>query len=153
MNSNNTYNMGNISNISNVGSGPNINNNQGQNLLPYLANNKISILFGIVLIIMICITLWVIYTGGKVDNTKALDSHTNNQIAQDVFLTLFILFLVFGGMIMVLQDFESVKSFLSQFKGVILVVVYTIFLILLFRSLPETILNNYSKIIVPVSIL
>jgi hypothetical protein len=153
MSGNNTYNMGNISNISNIGSGPNINNNQGQNLLPYLANNKISILFGIVLIIMICITLWVIYTGGKATDTKALDSHTNNQIAQDVFLTLFILFLVFGGMIMVLQDFESVKSFLSQFKGVILVVVYTIFLILLFRSLPETILNNYSKIIVPVSIL
>ena len=154
--SNNTINMGNmgnINNISNVGSGPNINNNQGQNLLPYLANNKISILFGIVLIIMICITLWVIYTGGKVDNIKALDSHTNNQIAQDVFLTLFILFLVFGGMIMVLQDFDSVKSFLSQFKGVLLVVVYTIFLILLFRSLPETILNTYSKIIVPVSIL
>ena len=153
MSGNNTINMGNINNISNVGSGPNINNNQGQNLLPYLANNKISILFGIALIIMICITLWVIYTGGKAGNTKDLDSHTNNQIAQDVFLTLFILFLVFGGMIMVLQDFDSVKSFLSQFKGVILVVVYTIFLILLFRSLPETILNNYSKIIVPVSIL
>ena len=153
MSGNNTINMGNINNISNVGSGPNINNNQGQNLLPYLANNKISILFGIVLIIMICITLWVIYTGGKAGNTKDLDSHTNNQIAQDVFLTLFILFLVFGGMIMVLQDFESVKSFLSQFKGVLLVVVYTIFLILLFRSLPDTILNTYSKIIVPVSIL
>jgi len=118
MSGNNTINMGNINNISNVGSGPNINNNQGQNLLPYLANNKISILFGIALIIMICITLWVIYTGGKAGNTKDLDSHTNNQIAQDVFLTLFILFLVFGGMIMVLQDFDSVKSFLSQFKGV-----------------------------------
>jgi len=153
MSGNNTINMGNINNISNIGSGPNINNNQGQNLLPYLANNKISILFGIVLIIMICITLWVIYTGGKATDTKALDSHTNNQIAQDVFLTLFILFLVFGGMIMVLQDFDSVKSFLSQFKGVLLVVVYTIFLILLFRSLPDTILNTYSKIIVPVSIL
>ena len=153
MSGNNTINMGNINNISNVGSGPNINNNQGQNLLPYLANNKISILFGIALIIMICITLWVIYTGGKAGNTKDLDSHTNNQIAQDVFLTLFILFLVFGGMIMVLQDFDSVKSFLSQFKGVLLVVVYTIFLILLFRSLPDTILNTYSKIIVPVSIL
>ena len=89
--SNNTNNMGNINNISNVGSGPNINNNQGQNLLPYLANNKISILFGIVLIIMICITLWVIYTGGKAGDTKILSSHTNNQIAQDVFLTLFII--------------------------------------------------------------
>ena len=151
-NTNNTNNMGNINNISNVGSGPNTNNNQGQNLLPYLANNKISILFGIVLIIMISITLWVIFTGGK-NNTQVLSSHTNNQIAQDVFLTLFILFLVFGGMIMVLQDFESVKSFLSQFKGVIVVIVYTIFLILLFRSLPEKILDSYSKIIVPVSIL
>ena len=153
MSGNNTNNTNNMGNISNVGSGPNINNNQGQNLLPYLANNKVSILFGILLIIMICITLWVIFTGGKVDNTKALSSHTNNQIAQDVFLTLFIVFLVFGGMIMVLQDFESVKSFLSQFKGVIVVIVYTIFLILLFRSLPEKILDNYSKVIVPVSIL
>ena len=47
-NTNNTNNMGNINNISNVGSGPNTNNNQGQNLLPYLANNKISILFLII---------------------------------------------------------------------------------------------------------
>ena len=153
MSGNNTNNTNNMGNISNVGSGPNINNNQGQNLLPYLANNKVSILFGILLIIMICITLWVIFTGGNVDNTKALSSHTNNQIAQDVFLTLFIVFLVFGGMIMVLHDFESVKSFLSQFKGVIVVIVYTIFLILLFRSLPEKILDDYSKVIVPVSIL
>ena len=107
----------NANNMGNMGNALNINNNQGQNLLPYLANNKISILFGIVLIIMISITLWVIYTGGKVDNTKGLSSHTNNQIAQDVFLTLFILFLVFGGMIMVLQDFESVKSFLSQLSN------------------------------------
>lgn len=145
-------NTNNISNISNVGSGPNINNNQGQNLLPYLANNGISILFGILLIIMIILTLWVIYTGGK-GNTTGLSSHTNNQIAQDVFITLFILFLVFGGMIMVLQDFQSVKSFLSQFKGVLLVIAYTIFLILVFRSLPEKILADYSKIIVPVSIL
>ena len=153
MSGNNINNTNNMGNISNVGSGPNINNTQGQNLLPYLANNKVSILFGILLIIMICITLWVIFTGGNVDNTKALSSHTNNQIAQDVFLTLFIVFLVFGGMIMVLHDFESVKSFLSQFKGVIVVIVYTIFLILLFRSLPEKILDDYSKVIVPVSIL
>lgn len=143
--SNNANNMGNMGTTS-------INNNQGQNLLPYLANNGISILFGILLIIMICITLWVIYRTGK-NNTTGLSSHTNNQIAQDVFLTLFILFLVFGGMIMVLKDFESVKSFLSQFKGVLLVIAYTIFLILLFRSLPEQILNGYSKIIVPASIL
>jgi len=142
----------NANNIGNMGNALNINNNQGQNLLPYLANNGISILFGILLIIMIILTLWVIYKGGK-SNTTGLSSHTNNQIAQDVFLTLFILFLVFGGMIMVLQDFQSVKSFLSQFKGVLLVIAYTIFLILLFRSLPENILNGYAKIIVPVSIL
>ena len=142
----------NANNIGNMGNALNINNNQGQNLLPYLANNGISIVFGILLIIMITLTLWVIYTGGK-GNTTGLSSHTNNQIAQDVFLTLFILFLVFGGMIMVLQDFQSVKSFLSQFKGVLLVIAYTIFLILLFRSLPENILNGYAKIIVPVSIL
>ena len=55
MSGNNTNNTNNMGNISNVGSGPNINNNQGQNLLPYLANNKVSILFGILLIIMICI--------------------------------------------------------------------------------------------------
>jgi len=142
----------NANNIGNMGNALNINNNQGQNLLPYLANNGISILFGILLIIMIILTLWVIYKGGK-SNTTGLSSHTNNQIAQDVFLTLFILFLVFGGMIMVLQDFQSVKSFLSQFKGVLVVIAYTIFLILLFRSLPENILNGYAKIIVPVSIL
>uniref|UniRef100_A0A6C0IGA9 Uncharacterized protein n=1 Tax=viral metagenome TaxID=1070528 RepID=A0A6C0IGA9_9ZZZZ len=150
MSGNNTNNMG---NVGNVGSAPNINNNQGQNLLPYLANNGITILFGLLLIIMIIITLWVIYTGDKSGTTKELSSHTNNQIAQDVFLTLFILFLVFGGMIMVLQDFASIKSFLSQFKGVLVVIIYTIFLILLFRSLPEKFLFNYAKIIVPISIL
>ena len=40
-------NANNIGNIGNIGSGPNINNNQGQNLLPYLANNTISNQFSI----------------------------------------------------------------------------------------------------------
>ena len=149
----NNINTNNIGINTGVGSGPSINNNQTQNLLPYLANNKVSILFGILLIIMVVITFWVIFTGGKSGDYKPLSTHTNNQIAQDVFLTLFILFLIFGGMIMVLGDFEYVKSFLSQFKGVIVVIVYTIFLILLFRSLPDKIMTNYAKIIVPVSIL
>ena len=152
-------NLNNIGNTGNTGITGNTGNtgNTGQNLLPYLANNTISIFFGILLIIMICITLWVIFTGGKTTSGKGtsgdLSSHTNNQIAQDVFLSLFIIFLIFGGMIMVLKDFETVKSFLSQFKGVIVVIVYTLFLILLFRSLPEKFLNDYAKIIVPISIL
>jgi hypothetical protein len=158
-NLNNIGNTGNTGNIGNTGNTGNIGNtgNTGQNLLPYLANNTISIFFGILLIIMICITLWVIFTGGKTTSGKGtsgdLSSHTNNQIAQDVFLSLFVIFLIFGGMIMVLKDFETVKSFLSQFKGVIVVIVYTLFLILLFRSLPEKFLNDYAKIIVPISIL
>ena len=152
-------NLNNIGNTGNTGITGNTGNtgNTGQNLLPYLANNTISIFFGILLIIMICITLWVIFTGGKTTSGKGtsgdLSSHTNNQIAQDVFLSLFIIFLIFGGMIMVLKDFETVKSFLSQFKGVIVVIVYTLFLILLFRSLPEKFLNDYAKIILPISIL
>lgn len=153
MSGNNLNNIGNTGNTGNIGN----TGNTGQNLLPYLANNTISIFFGILLIIMICITLWVIFTGGKTTSGKGtsgdLSSHTNNQIAQDVFLSLFIIFLIFGGMIMVLKDFETVKSFLSQFKGVIVVIVYTLFLILLFRSLPEKFLNDYAKIIVPISIL
>jgi hypothetical protein len=149
----------NLNNIGNTGTTGATGNTgtTGQNLLPYLATNKISIFFGILLIIMIIMTLWVIFTGGKTTGGKGssggLSSHTNNEITQDVFLSLFIIFLIFGGMIMVLKDFETVKSFLTQFKGVIVVIVYTLFLILLFRSLPEKFLNDYAKIILPISIL
>ena len=143
MNSNNNNN-------SNAGSSP----NPTADLLPYLANNKFSIFFGILLIIMIIITLWVIFSGGKSINVKPLSTNTNNLIAQDVFITLFILFLIFGGIIMFFnKEFDVVKNFLAQYKEVLYVIGYTIFLILLFRSLPEKILNGYANVIVPISIL
>ena len=143
-----------------MNSGQNISNisnpiNTTQTLKDYVNNNFINIVFGLFLLIMIIVTLIILFSvNSSAPNAgNPLSSHTNNQITQDVFITLFILFLVFAGLMMALKDFETIKSFLTQFKGIIVVVVYTIFLILLFRSMPENILNDYSKIIVPVSIL
>ena len=140
-----------------MNSGQNISNpiNTTQTLKDYVNNNFINIVFGLFLLIMIIVTLIILFSvNSSAPNAgKPLSSHTNNQITQDVFITLFILFLVFVGLMMALKDFETIKSFLTQFKGIIVVIVYTIFLILLFRSMPENILNDYAKIIVPVSIL
>jgi hypothetical protein len=128
--------------------------NPPQTMKDYINKNFINIVFGLFLLVMIIVTFNILFSVNKSgSNAKPLDKHTNNQITQDVFLTLFILLLIFVGLIMALKDLETIKSFLIQFKGIIVVIVYTIFLILLFRSLPENILDGYAKIIVPVSIL
>ena len=72
---------------------------QIKGLMDYLAEykNLLNILFVILLIIMIIITLWVIITGGK-DDTEKLSARMNATISNNVFLSLFILFIIFGGM-------------------------------------------------------
>jgi hypothetical protein len=119
----------------------------------YIATNKYSLFFGLLLIMMIIITFWLIITGGKETPTKSLGIRKNYLITEDVFLTLLILFIVIGGVYIALSDFENVKNFFIRFKGLITIIVYTIFLILLFRSIPKNILNDYAVLILPISIL
>jgi hypothetical protein len=60
---------------------------------------------------------------------------------------------VIGMLITYLPALSDVKIFLGQFKTVILLIFYTIFLILLYRLLPANIMNSYSYIITPVTML
>jgi hypothetical protein len=123
------------------------------NLLNPINNYPIFFILGIGIIILVIAIFLIIFKVTVPTTQSSTGTPSSNQsIAANVMIVLFFIFLLFIICISLLPSLKVFKDFLLQIKNVIHVVIYTIFLILFFRLMPENIINNYANIITPISI-
>jgi len=126
----------------------NINN---ENIIPKLRTPAISFFISIVYFVLILMTLIVLFNHG-LDITKPIHgSASRENSTATIFITIFFILLIIGGIILLLPNLKELKTLLSQMSNVLGVVLYTIGLILFFRYVPSNILNNYPYIITTIS--
>ena len=109
-------------------------------------------IFSIIILIIVIFTL--IYSDPSSKSSKSgKNVQSNESIAANFFIiftfTCVILLLCF----LFLPNFKEFTKLFNQISNVIFVVIYTIFLILLFRLLPSNVLQNYSLLILIPSLL
>ena len=104
------------------------------------------------ILLLIIITFLIIYNVPLTINTTT-DIKSVEAAFQNTFIVLFFIFLLFVLCITLLPNLKNFKTFLFQIKNVMYVILYVIFLIVFFRSLPTDILNSYSGIIISLTIL
>jgi cytochrome bd-type quinol oxidase subunit 2 len=105
----------------------------------------------IILIVVLTIVLFLIIY--KVKITGGGDSKSSEEIAQNVSIILFFVLLLFVICVILLPNFKGIKTIFEQISNVTYVIIYTIFLILFFRFLPDDTINDYAYIILPVTII
>jgi hypothetical protein len=136
----------------------NLSNNQGhtsssnnQNMLPKISKQVnaflIFIIFGFVLT-----TILALYTPSLFTSTNGIGM-TQEMIAVNITLITVFILIITGLLIYFLPGLSDVKKFISQFTGVLMVILYTIFTILFFRLLPSNIMDQYGMYITPSTML
>lgn len=125
--------------------------NINENIIPKLRTPAISLFISIVYFVLILMTLIVLFNHG-LDTTKPIHGGASreNNVAT-IFITIFFILLIIGGIILLLPNLKELKILLSQISNVLGVVLYTIGLILFFRYVPSNILNNYPYIVTIIS--
>jgi len=103
----------------------------------------------ILLIIFLVICLFLILYKVKITGGT---SSSNEEITKNVLIVLFFGLLVFSICVSLVPSFKDIKKILEQISGVTYVIIYTIFIILLFRLMPSDTLNSYAYLILPVTI-
>jgi hypothetical protein len=86
----------------------------------------------------------------NIDPTKTADK---NNLGLTIFAIITFTLLAIAFVIVLLPSFENVEKLFGQMQKTIYVVLYTIFLILLFRLIPNDTLNNYAYLITPITLL
>lgn len=125
--------------------------NINENIIPKLRTPAISLFISIVYFVLILMTLIVLFNHG-LDTSKPIHgSASKENSTATIFITIFFILLVIGGIIFLLPNLKELKTLLSQISNVLGVVLYTIGLILFFRYIPSDTLNNYPYIITSIS--
>jgi hypothetical protein len=128
-----------------------------ENLLHEFKLSYIAIPYGIILLFLIIILLLLLFNQGlsfSSSSTTKTSTKTNNEITSDVFIILTFLLVAGGLLFLLLPKFkENIYKFLEQTTNTVFVFIYTIFFIIFFLTVPTRILNRYSKIITPLTIL
>jgi len=108
--------------------------------------------FTIILIIILTIVLFQVFPNSASINTPPPAS-PNEKKNGDTALLVIVLLVVFMGIIVYFfPSFESIRISIYYLSGLGTIVIYLIFLIVLFNAiLPRNILDRYSKIILPVT--
>ena len=99
----------------------------------------------IFLIIFLMIMLILVLSGTNLNQSidKIGEDKTANKVAAEIFLVLFITLLIVGISVMLVPNFKELKELFTQISNVFYIVAYTIFLIVLFSSVPTSTLNGY----------
>ena len=125
-----------------------------ENLLPEFKLSYIAIPYGIILLFLIIILLLLIFNQGFSFSSSNTSTKTSNEIASDVFIVLTFLLVGGGLLFFLLPKFkDNIHKFLEQTSNTVFVFIYTIFFIIFFLTVPSDILNKYSNIITPLTIL
>jgi hypothetical protein len=106
-----------------------------------------------IIVTLIIVTFVLIFNVGSSDQPADTGIQSEQETVKNVFIVLFVIFLFFTLCITLVPKFKDLKTFLFQIKNVVFVILYVLFLILFFRLLPSDILNEYSSIILPITIL
>ena len=122
------------------------------NLLKDINNNPIFITIGIGIVLIVIAIFLIIFKVSVPTTSGSSLPKTSDSIASNILIILFFIMLIFIGSISLLPSLKELKSFLLQISNVTYVVLYTIFLILFFRLAPSDIINTYSSIITPTTI-
>ncbi len=128
-----------------------------ENLLPEFKLSHIAIPFGIILLILTIFLLILLFNPNfsfsSSDSLKT-GTKTANEITSDVFIVLTFLLVAGGLLLFLLPNFkDNIHKFLEQTSNTVFVFIYTIFFIIFFLTISPDILNKYSKIITPLTIL
>ena len=123
--------------------------------------------FSIYSFLIIFLIIMLILILAKCDlSLKTIYTPTDQKIVSDIFIILFFVILII--LIVVFLSFKSFNELktstkednlasagklFSQISNVFYIIVYTIFIILFFTFMPNNILNTYSKVILPITIL
>jgi hypothetical protein len=128
-----------------------------ENLLPEFKLSYIAIPYGIILLFLIIILLLLIFNQGFSFSSSSLSktsTKTANEISSDVFIVLTFLLVGGGLLFFLLPKFkDNIHKFLEQTSNTVFVFIYTIFFIIFFLTVSPEILNKYSYIITPLTIL
>lgn len=127
----------------------NTNNTNNKNVLSRLESSISYSIVGI-LIVMI-IGLFMILFKVKIPFKKSSKSY--QEEISNIFIILFFCLLVFSICVLLLPNFKDIKTLFQQISNVTYVIIYTIFLILFLTLMSKDIINKYSYIITPITIL
>lgn len=110
----------------------------------------------IILIILILIVLSVMYPS-SVKSTTSDDSINKQSTIRDnitAFIVITCILLFASIVIFFVPSFQEIKRLIGELRGIILIMIYLVFLLILFRSIiPADVLYTYSKILLPVTLL
>jgi hypothetical protein len=120
-----------------------------KNVLPNLKTQPVYISISILILVLIIVLISFLFKGYNIDLVHTI----NPQTIISIFVSLFFVLLIFGICVIFLPTLKDIKTLFQQISSVTYVILYTIFLIFLFRLTPSTTLNEYSYIIVPLTIL
>lgn len=127
----------------------NTNNTNNKNVLQGLESSISYFIIGILLFMIIGLFMILF----KVNIPFKKPSKSQQEEVSDIFIILFFCLLVFSICVLLLPSFKDIRSLLQQISNVTYVIIYTIFLILFLTMMPKDIINNYSYIITPITIL
>jgi len=126
--------------------------NNSENVLHNFKIPKIFYPFLFLIIILIIFTFLIMYNVNLTTKSGSL-SESDQSKAANTFIILFFVLLVGGFCILLLPNFKDLKIFFSQVSNVSFLLLYTIGLIIFFRTIPSDTLNKYAYIITPITIL
>ena len=121
-----------------------------------IKNLKTPVIFKIIIFIIFFLSIIAIisiYDRTFFTNLFTGSSSIDSKTSSTIFFVIFFAFLVIGIILFFIPESKNLLKFLFEMKEVVYIIIYTIFLILLFRLLPSNILNDYAFIITPATIL
>jgi hypothetical protein len=127
----------------------NTNNTNNENVLPKI-KSSFEFNAAIVLLFFLIIVLFLIYF--KV-NLFGKPPKSNEETVANIFIILFFTLIIVVVCIALLPNFKDIKKLFEQISSVTYFIVYTIGLILFFRSVPSNIINDYAYIFAPLLII
>ena len=127
-----------------------------ENILAQLKTTKVAISVGTIYVLFMIISLFLLYNHGsllsQIKTNASSSSSDKSNISLTIFATITFTLLSIAFMVILLPNFKEIKTLLGQIKPALNVVLYTIFLILLFRLIPSKTLNQYAFVFCPLTL-
>jgi len=123
-----------------------------------MENTTIENLFLYVILLILVVVIFILLFNSRILN-NLLPGSTNNGskseqgITADIIFLMSVISLFIISSIALIPQLKNIRDLLYQISNVSYIVIYTIFLILLFNTNPKNIVDNYSYIITPSTLL
>lgn len=122
------------------------NNLEKENVFSKLKNNYTAISVCIIFLILILLTLYILFN-------NSWYSSNQNSISLSIFVIITFVLLSLALGVLLIPNLKNIDIFFNQIKNTFYFILYTICLILFFRLIPSSFLNQYATIILLISLL